>query len=358
MAHWVPAGPRRGIPWIAAGVALAIAILVSALNDVAALVHPLAGPSVRTAIAVAWLLAAIGPLLGGLRAHDRTMWRVGLGLAVMAAAQLHDAVARTGLAEGSLVATALQFVGAVGVLSAALRNLRGEVTGLLGEREQQRAELREAAERVERAAVLARERDHELANGLAGLAGIAYLLGQPVEHSGSDGAALRSAVLAELGRLHTLLAQSAQPPGGTVRPGGCFDLGAALGELVALHRAAGHPIELVANGSLPVRGDRDAVAQVLTNLLVNCARHAPGSRVRVQARHESDHLRDEGIIGAATGGSGLGLFVSRRLVVEQGGDLHVLPTAGRGFRVGFTLPVARTTTRPGALPVEEEQVSR
>jgi two-component system OmpR family sensor kinase len=234
------------------------------------------------------------------------------------------------------------------------------VSGLLTEREQQRAELSEAVENVERVATLTRERDHELANGLAGLAGIAYLLDQPVEHSDGDGVALRSAVLAEIDRLHGMLAR----PESGIRRSSSVDLDVVLVELVALHRAAGHDIELVAGPRLTVYADRDAVVQVLTNLLVNCARHAPGSHVEVQAQQDGervvvevrddgpgaqpgteDVLVEHGVTGAPTGGTGLGLAVSRRLLVAEGGDLTVLPLTRDGFRVRCTLPAGRAPVR-------------
>jgi two-component system OmpR family sensor kinase len=130
----------------------------------------------------------------------------------MAAAQLHGAVVRAGFAKPTVAAAGLWLVGATGVLAAALRSPRRSVTGLLSEREHQHAALHEAAGHVERAAALARERDHELANGLAGLAGIAYLLEQPAERSDEEGAALCSAVLDELARLHSMLGRPLPSP--------------------------------------------------------------------------------------------------------------------------------------------------
>jgi signal transduction histidine kinase len=54
------------------------------------------------------------------------------------------------------------------------------------------------------------------------------------------------------------------------------------------------------------------------------------------------------------GGSGLGLFMCRRLVAEQGGDLRVLPAGEAGFGVRFDLPASRvpgsSTPTPAGLP--------
>jgi two-component system OmpR family sensor kinase len=147
-----------------------------------------------------------------------------------------------------------------------------------------------------------------------------------------------------------------------------------LTELVALRRAGGLDIELFGNGPLLVRADRDAVAQAVTNLLVNCARHAPGSHVEVNVRQDGeqvvvevrddgpggppgseDALVEQGVTGARTGGSGLGLAVSRCLLTAHGGDLRVLPTTGRGFRVRCTLP-AGSATRSGGARDRDERV--
>ena len=365
VAHWVPAGRARRGPWITAAAAVVIAAAAGAVAGSPAAVTLLDTPGVRTAVALGWIAAAACALVAGVLERNRVVWRIGLGLAVLAAAQLHEAVVRADFAAPSLVAAALQLVGAIGVLWASVRRLRGEVSGLLTERDLQRAELREAVQHVERAAALARERDHELANGLAGLAGIAYLLDQPIERSDGDGAALRSAVLAEIARLHALLKQAPQRPHPGVGPFASLDLVAVLDELVALRRGAGEDVELIVERPLWACADRDAVVQVVTNLLVNCARHAPGSRVRVYAHRDGgriavevhddgpgappgseDTLIDEGVTGAETGGTGLGLAVSRRLLAAQGGELRVLPMTGRGFRVRCTLP-EESSMRPG-----------
>ena len=65
---------------------------------------------------------------------------------------------------------------------------------------------------------LVAERDHELRNGLAGLAGITHLLSA----DGHEHETLRHAVLAELGRLHMILDGPLDEPGSRAgpRPGG------------------------------------------------------------------------------------------------------------------------------------------
>ena len=259
------------------------------------------------------------------------------------------------MTEPDLLFNGLQLVGTFAVLGGLVGLVgrhRGEVMSQALEQERQQAALRDAILDVERAAAVAAERDHELASGLAGLAGIAYLL----DRSGApgDGAELRSAVLEEITRLHNMLARPEQPG-----EDGPFDVSATLSELVVLRSATGMRVDVDARHNLVAARGRGAFAQAVTNLLNNCGRHAPGSAVRLRAFETGDcvvvEVRDDGpgvpygreqqvlergVTAGATGGSGLGLYVSARLVREQGGDLHVLPRKPqqRGFAVRLELP--------------------
>ncbi|MCG8592086.1 MAG: HAMP domain-containing histidine kinase, partial [Proteobacteria bacterium] len=114
-----------------------------------------------------------------------------------------------------------------------------------------------------------------------------------------------------------------------------------------------------------VRFDPDRVAQVLTNLLGNAVKYARrGGTVEVQMRAvESAEgafvevaVSDDGP-GVAledrerifepyvraddrSGGVGLGLAISRRIVEAHGGEIAVSEAPGGGSRFAFTLPVA------------------
>jgi two-component system OmpR family sensor kinase len=77
------------------------------------------------------------------------------------------------------------------------------------------------------------------------------------------------------------------------------------------------------------------LAQVVTNLLANCARHAPGAEIRVTARGEKGVCLIEvadagpGLLAlqgeTATTGSGLGLELSSQLVGDYSGSLQLMP---------------------------------
>jgi two-component system OmpR family sensor kinase len=308
---------------------------------------------VQVTIALGWSAAAVLTIVTGVRQRQPTTWRIGFGLAIVGAAQSYRTIAGVELAEPDLLFGGLALLGFFVVLAGSACRFRGVVTALFSERDRQRTELGEARRHAQLAADLAAERDHELANGLAGLSGIAFLLDQPADTINRP--ALRSAVLAELSRLHAMLLG---PANGSGAPS--YDAAAVVTELAALRRVAGTDIEVETDGDLRVAGERDALAQALTNLLANCERHAPGSPVRIWARRRDldvvVDVRDEGpgiprgtektvlergvTVGAA-GGTGLGLDVSARLLDEQGGSLRILPR--RPDQPGFSARLALPT---------------
>jgi two-component system, NtrC family, sensor histidine kinase KinB len=113
---------------------------------------------------------------------------------------------------------------------------------------------------------------------------------------------------------------------------------------------------------LPVLADRERIALVLDNLIANAVRHSPaGAEVIVRARPQEKTVRfevddrGEGISpqhrdqifekffrvpGTKGEGVGLGLYLSREIVLAHGGEMGVESELGRGSRFWFTLPVA------------------
>lgn len=112
--------------------------------------------------------------------------------------------------------------------------------------------------------------------------------------------------------------------------------------------------------SLAARGEFRRVLQILVNLLGNAVRHSPpGGTIWVRAEAEEDKavliVADQGAgISAAdqqrifekferlglsdTSGSGLGLYISRKLARAMSGDLTVDSAPGQGARFILTLP--------------------
>lgn len=124
-------------------------------------------------------------------------------------------------------------------------------------------------------------------------------------------------------------------------------------------------------------GSPGDLATVLGNLLVNAMRHAPGAAVEITSAVVGDRLelrvRDDGpgllpalaasVFERGTHGghhlsTGLGLYVSRRLLRELGGDLR-LEASGPGCCFLATLPAAsRGTPAPHPVPHERHPAGR
>lgn len=135
----------------------------------------------------------------------------------------------------------------------------------------------------------------------------------------------------------------------------------AAGILSVRAKECGITVELPpAPVSAPAIGEFRRVLQVLLNLLSNALRYTPGgSRVRIAAGVEGRtawvSVADEGegldaqqaarvfdkferLGRSGDGGSGLGLYISRRLARAMGGDLQVAATPGQGACFVLTLP--------------------
>ena len=115
--------------------------------------------------------------------------------------------------------------------------------------------------------------------------------------------------------------------------------------------------------TLPATGDFTRALQVLMNLITNAIRYSPeGGQVWIRLEREGDLaaviVADQGKgIAAADqerifekfervdpnepGGTGLGLYIARRLARAMGGDIAVDSAPGQGARFTFTLPARK-----------------
>ncbi len=117
-----------------------------------------------------------------------------------------------------------------------------------------------------------------------------------------------------------------------------------------------------------VVADEGRLRQVLRNLLDNAIRHTDAGEISVECRVADGRARlavndaGEGIPeddlpfvferfyradsarARQTGGSGVGLAVSKRIVEDHGGTVFAENREGGGASVGFTLPLADDTT--------------
>ena len=111
---------------------------------------------------------------------------------------------------------------------------------------------------------------------------------------------------------------------------------------------------------MPASGDFRRALQVLVNLIGNAVQYGPsGSTVRVSVERRGGGVaavvvadQGRGIapadaervfekferLGAREAGTGLGLYISRRLARAMRGDVTIESGAGEGARFVFTLP--------------------
>ena len=113
--------------------------------------------------------------------------------------------------------------------------------------------------------------------------------------------------------------------------------------------------------SLPATGDFTRALQIMMNLITNAIRYTPaGGQVWIRTEREGDlacvivadqgkgigaHDQDrifekfERVDPSEPGGTGLGLYIARRLARAMGGDVGVDSAPGQGARFTFTLPL-------------------
>jgi two-component system OmpR family sensor kinase len=362
-----PGRAGAGLPWAVAVAGALVGLTLEAGGGLKVQAGVEVSPSaaINLAVLIGWCLVSSAVVVAGYRAASPPLWRVGLGFGVIASAHVYRTVAGP-FGGPSALFGGLRLFGVFVVMLGMAQLLRRALNKVLTERFAQEEELRLASIRAERVARVSVEREHELRNGLAGLAGVTRLLvGDDDERSRRA----RSAAVTELHRLTDLLDRRPDPA-----PVGLYCASEVVDELVALWRMKGMDLESGVPAGLMAVGRASTLAQVMTNLLVNCARHAPGAPVRVvacrrgeeivvQVRNEQGGGRPAPLGKAGTAGSGMGLEISRRLLVDEGGELRVHPIDPKwpGWTVSVSLVAAAREPLPPASvpsPAVDEHLAR
>jgi len=125
----------------------------------------------------------------------------------------------------------------------------------------------------------------------------------------------------------------------------------------------GASLTVNATGPVPGRWDPVRMEQVVTNLVANAAKFGQGKPVIVSVENEGDKVRisvtDQGIgiadqdleriferferVSPLSGGLGLGLYITRRIVQEHGGRILLRSSVGGGAT--FTVELPRAVAR-------------
>jgi len=226
-----------------------------------------------------------------------------------------------------------------------------------------------------RAAIAARDEfiaiaAHELRNPVTPIVAQAQLIAARARREGVSEALLKSIDNLQLAVDHylrraTMLLEISRVNAGRVRlQPETFDLCAMVRDCVRNHEQlaayAGATIEVSGAAEIVGSWDRMALEQVMDNLLSNAVRYGDGKPIRVVLSADEDGAEidviDQGIgiapqdrariferferaVGnTAQGGFGIGLWLSRQLVLAHGGELEVESALGQGSTFVVRLP--------------------
>ncbi|MDR1020800.1 MAG: HAMP domain-containing histidine kinase [Synergistaceae bacterium] len=134
--------------------------------------------------------------------------------------------------------------------------------------------------------------------------------------------------------------------------------------------ASGFTVSLSADGPVPVRGNREALAQVLTNMLSNAEKYSGdvkeitvtagrcgetavlsvldrgiGVKPGISAKIFQEFFRGDDSLSAMRSGVGLGLSIARGIAERHGGSVTYSPRDGGGSVFSLSLPLDASSPR-------------
>lgn len=331
---------------------VAVATLLSFISGLAAAV---AEPTGQTTIGVAWCAVALVHARAGWTAHRRHYVAVvvaasGLAFAATTRALAAETVGPFDAAPHVFVVIALAVLFAQGIrdLEVAFVVQREQLLDrrVVAEAEQARREAEHTHEGRKR---------HDARNALMAIQGAAYVLDRHRDRIDEDRREqLAAAVAGEVDHLRELIETSHDPAP--------FRITDVVDEVSLDEAHPGQIVLEVADDLVAVGGGLET-AEVIRRLIRNAHDRSPGTPITVRSVRDGDwavvYVEDRGPeVGRGERNSifeassrevdaiGLDLFVCRRLIVDQGGDLWVESRPGGGASFGLCLPLAPTRVEP------------
>lgn len=332
---------------------------LSTLDLEAGISMPLAGPATSVTLAAGFGMVAAVHARATHRRSDHVLSWSGLAAVGVGVAYLIEVVGGDMAHPAAWLMTSAAV--AVGLYGASVELQRHRVA--------EQCDAREAAAVASLAVAAARsvhdiqqEHRHEARAALFGIEAAAQCLSRYRHRlSAAELSELSSGLLSEIGRLRALVEDA-------TRRSTSFDLREAVMPVVSCTRAHGLTVLVDIPAGLEVEGVPESTAQVVLALLTNARCHASGSDVELRAEPGEGQIalyvedRGPGVPdrlaglafertaqGARGHGSGLGLFVARRLMEDQRGSIDVRRRHGGGSSFVVRLPRStRPATRVGA----------
>lgn len=370
-ALWHEVDARLAPRWVLGAAPALAAATGAAVLGLAGGSTVVSGPTAALAVAVTMAIAA-GFHTRAARFFDRASHATiataagAIALAELTTSQVTASSASRGALLGAFVLGAAGFVLLVG------RGLRDLEIAFVTQRARLlETEIGMEAEAARRRAqeMAHQERAHDARNSLLAIEGASVTLERYRDRLAPERRTqLAEAMTGEIARLQHLIS-------GQGSEAETFDVARLLEPIVAAEDARGLVVEIDIPEGLTAFGRSAETVEVVRNLVNNARNYAPGSPVTIRAgkdgawttiyvedrgqgieRAEREAIFERGHRGLAapgTTGSGLGLYISRRLMQDQGGDVWAESRGGGGASFGLCLP----TCAPGPEPEGSERTS-
>lgn len=352
--------PLRVDPMVAG---LVLGLVVAACCVVGNRLGPGLSMSSLPMVGVELVLVLIGTAIAhaALRLHGLPGWCVGrLAVSTVALVVNQVAISQPAAEVTSGIAVVAGVTAAVCMASATAAVLRWALL-------EQRSAVVDLSESI--AEIEARNRDsrarlHEITNSIAGIAAASSLINRNNAIGAEDRRRLEEMLESESNRLARLLGGDRLMTNGQTRKDGhgrsgrrLLDVDQVIRPLITGQEALGRQIHWRPSAEVAV-GDADAVAEVISILLDNAARHAPDSETVVEVVRTTSAVeiavRDDGPgisaevrrrlfewggRGPDSKGQGIGLHLAHQLMASEGSSLRLdLNGIGTTFVVGLPLP--------------------